>query len=173
MLARQKWCSSGVVPRLCARQRRKNPLPVPSAPRLPSTTGFLGVNDTKVRILTTVRKCPIILTAVYTARKEHTPLLQSLDDLQRERSRLQVALTQTDDLRPGSLVARFRKCGKPTCHCAKPDSPGHGPSYSLTREVESKTVTKIIPPSAVEQTQRSDRRVQAVSGLNSRFCRGQ
>jgi hypothetical protein len=81
-------------------------------------------------------------------------LTPSLDDLQRERSRLEVAFTQMDDLRPGSLVERFRKCGKPTCHCAKPDSPGHGPSYSLTREVASKTVTKIIPPSAVEQTQR-------------------
>lgn len=79
---------------------------------------------------------------------------QSLDDLQRERSRLQVALTQMDDLRPGSLLPRFRKCGKPTCHCAKPDSSGHGPSYSLTRELEGKTVTKIIPPSAVEQTHR-------------------
>jgi len=78
----------------------------------------------------------------------------SLDDLQRERSRLEVALTQMDDLRPGSLVERFRKCGKPTCHCAKPDSPGHGPSYSLTREVASKTVTRIIPPSGVAQTQR-------------------
>ena len=79
---------------------------------------------------------------------------QSLDDLQSERSRLQVAFSQMDDFRPGSLVDRFRKCGKPTCHCAKPDSPGHGPSYSLTREVASKTVTKIIPPSAVEQTRR-------------------
>lgn len=78
----------------------------------------------------------------------------SLDDLQRERSRLEVALTQMDDLRPGSLVERFRKCGKPTCHCAKPDSPGHGPSYSLTREVARKTVTRIIPSSGVEQTQR-------------------
>lgn len=58
-----------------------------------------------------------------------------------------------DDLRPGSLVDRFRKCGKPTCHCAKPESPGHGPSYSLTREVAGKTVTKIIPPPAVPQTQ--------------------
>ncbi|MBZ5625573.1 MAG: hypothetical protein LAQ69_43785, partial [Acidobacteriia bacterium] len=74
---------------------------------------------------------------------------QSLEDLQRERSRLQDALAQVDDLRPGSLVERFRKCGKPTCHCAKPGSTGHGPSHSLTREVDGKTVTKIIPPSAV------------------------
>lgn len=78
---------------------------------------------------------------------------ESITDLQRDRSRLRRALSQVDDLRPGSLVERFRKCGKPTCHCAKPDSAGHGPSHSLTREVEGKTVTKIIPPSAVGQTQ--------------------
>jgi hypothetical protein len=80
-------------------------------------------------------------------------LAPSLDNLRRERARLQLALSQLDDLRPGSLVDRFRKCGKPTCHCAKPGSPGHGPSYSLTREVAGKTVTKIIPPGAVPQTQ--------------------
>lgn len=30
------------------------------------------------------------------------------------------------------------------------DSPGHGPSYSLTRAVEGKTRTRIIPAGAVE-----------------------
>ena len=50
--------------------------------------------------------------------------------------------------------ARFRKCGKPSCHCAKKgDAKGHGPSYSLTRPVAGKTVTRIIPVGpAVEQT---------------------
>jgi hypothetical protein len=28
-------------------------------------------------------------------------------------------LAQTSDLRPGSLTARFRKCGEPNCHCAQ------------------------------------------------------
>ena len=101
-----------------------------------------------------VRKPPYNSDSGIYCQKGRPPLPQSLDDLQRERSRLQVALTQMDDLRPGSLVPRFRKCGKPSCHCAKPDSQGHGPSYSLTRELEGKTVTKIIPPSAVEQTHR-------------------
>lgn len=58
------------------------------------------------------------------------------------------------DLRPGSLVGRFRKCGKPTCHCAQPGDPGHGPSWSLTKVVLGKTVTRIIPVGpAVEKTQ--------------------
>ena len=55
------------------------------------------------------------------------------------------------DLRPG-LVA-YRRCGKANCHCAQPGAPGHGPSFSLTRRVDDKTVTRIIPPGpAVEQT---------------------
>lgn len=51
-------------------------------------------------------------------------------------------------MRPGSLVPRFRKCGKPTCHCAKIGAKGHGPSYSLTHPVAGKTVTRIIPAGA-------------------------
>ena len=63
-------------------------------------------------------------------------------------------LAQIRDMRPGSLVGRYRKCGKPSCHCAATGSAGHGPSWSLTREVEGKTVTKIIPAgAAVERTQ--------------------
>src|SRR5438552_11062904 len=57
-------------------------------------------------------------------------------------------------MRPGSLVERYRRCGKPACHCASRNATGHGPSWSLTRGVAGKTVTKIIPPTAVEQTRR-------------------
>ena len=63
------------------------------------------------------------------------------------------ALAHVGDMRPGSLVARFRKCGKPTCHCAKKGAKGHGPSYSLTHAVAGKTVTHVIPAGpAVERT---------------------
>ena len=54
--------------------------------------------------------------------------------------------------RPGSLVERYRKCGKPYCHCSQPGDKGHGPSYSLTRSVKGKTITKIIPKEEVETT---------------------
>jgi hypothetical protein len=51
------------------------------------------------------------------------------------------------------LVPRFRKCGKSSCHCAKKGDPGHGPSFSLTRPVKGKTVTRVIPSGpAVERT---------------------
>lgn len=56
-------------------------------------------------------------------------------------------------MRPGSLVQRYRKCGKPNCHCAKRGAQGHGPDWILTREVNGKTVTRAVPGgSAIQQT---------------------
>ncbi len=72
--------------------------------------------------------------------------------LQQRRDQIKTELADIGDLRPGSLVGRYRKCGKPNCHCAGQASVGHGPSWSLTRDVHGKTVTKIIPVSAVPQT---------------------
>ena len=71
---------------------------------------------------------------------------QSLELLRRKRDSIRAELAQVGDLRPGSLVERYRKCGKPSCHCAKKGARGHGPSYSLTHPVQGKTITHIIPP---------------------------
>lgn len=71
-----------------------------------------------------------------------TTSLQALLD---KRHQLATSLAHVEDLRPGFLTARFRKCGKPNCHCAQKDSPGHGPSYSLTHRIGGKTVTHVIP----------------------------
>ncbi len=75
-----------------------------------------------------------------------------LQQLAERRDHLRAQIAAVGDLRPGSLVERFRRCGKPTCHCAEPGARAHGPSYSLTHAVEGKTVTKIIPASALERT---------------------
>ena len=81
-----------------------------------------------------------------------TPL-PDLSELRRRRRTIEDQLTALGDLRPGSLTPRYRKCGKPTCHCAAQGDPGHGPSWSLTWAVEGKTRTRIIPAEAVEETQ--------------------
>ena len=72
--------------------------------------------------------------------------------LRTRREHLKVQLAEVGDLRPGSLVERYRRCGKPNCHCAGKGADGHGPSWSLTREVAGKTITTVIPAAAVEQT---------------------
>ena len=95
-------------------------------------------------------------------------------------------LASLGDLRPGSLVARF-KCGKPNCHCAAEGAPGHGPSWSLTRGVRGKTVTRVIPADAVDlailrlgpgrcrpiRDVRSDRRVPSLAPADRGTDRGQ
>ncbi len=76
-----------------------------------------------------------------------------LEVLQGKRDQLKARLAEIGEMRPGSLVERFRQCGKPACHCAEKDAPGHGPCYSLTHAVAGKTVTRIIPKGvAVERT---------------------
>ena len=81
-----------------------------------------------------------------------TPLPE-LSELRRKRRTIQDQLAALGNLRPGSLTPRYRKCGKPTCHCAAQEDPGHGPGWSLTWAVEGKTRTRIIPAEAVEETQ--------------------
>jgi len=57
-----------------------------------------------------------------------------------QRDQLKAQLAAIGDMRLGSLVPRFRKCGKPSYHCAKEGDSGHGPSYSLTHAVAGRTI---------------------------------
>ena len=66
--------------------------------------------------------------------------------LEAERSDLLNKLATTDDMRRGSVTECYRRCGKPTCACAAPDHPGHGPFYAFTRKVKGKTKTVQLRP---------------------------
>ena len=72
------------------------------------------------------------------------------------------------DLAPGIAGARYRKCGKPNCHCAAEGHPDHGPSGSLTRGVRGKTVTRVIPASMPSTPRRAQigecRRLRRLTG---------
>ncbi|MBL8179704.1 MAG: hypothetical protein JNK48_33810 [Bryobacterales bacterium] len=75
-------------------------------------------------------------------------MAQTLSELEQQRSMLAGQLTQLGDLRPGSVTGVIRRCGKPTCHCAQPDDPGHGPTLRLTYKVHGKTITETLPTQA-------------------------
>ena len=76
----------------------------------------------------------------------------TVSELVGQRESIKSQIAGLGDLRPGSLVDRFRKCGKPNCRCAKPGQVGHGPSWSLTHSGKGKTVTFVIPADRVPQT---------------------
>jgi hypothetical protein len=78
----------------------------------------------------------------------------TLDALETERSRLLEEFLRLGDLRPGSITAVVRRCGKPSCHCAKPNDAGHDPQFRLTRRVGGKSVTESFPnPAALRKAQ--------------------
>lgn len=73
---------------------------------------------------------------------------QSLPNLEVRRAELLRTLLELKDMRPGSIVGAVFRCGKPTCHCAQPDDPGHGPTMRLTYKWHGKTVTEALPTHA-------------------------
>src|ERR1017187_4399924 len=103
----------------------------------------------------------------------------SLSVLEADRSQLLEEFLRLGDLRPGSITAVVRRCGKPTCHCAKPNDPGHNPQFRLTRRVAGKTVTETFPnPAALRRAQQEVaefHRLQKLSGdlvsINEKICK--
>ena len=104
---------------------------------------------------------------------------QSLSELEQQRSLLTLQLSQLHDLRPGSVTGIVRRCGKPTCHCAQPDDPGHGPTLRLTYKVQGKTISEALPTLAsVRKAEREIgefRKFQELSRsfleVNEKICR--
>jgi len=103
----------------------------------------------------------------------------SLAQLEAKRSRILEEFRSLTDLRPGSITAVVRHCGKPTCHCAQPEDAGHDPQFRLTRRVDGKTVTETFPsPAALRKAQQEVaefRRFQKLSAelvaLNEKICK--
>ena len=75
----------------------------------------------------------------------------SLPELEQQRARLYARLAATGDLRPGSINATFRRCGKPNCACAQPGHRGHGPRWLWTRSAGGRTRTRQLSPGELDK----------------------
>ena len=58
-----------------------------------------------------------------------------------------------DALLPGSLSVSHARCGKPSCHCAQPNDPGHA-VWTYTFMASGNKRTLHIPKQMVEEVQR-------------------
>lgn len=104
---------------------------------------------------------------------------ESLPALETERSRILRQISTLGDLRSGSICAVARRCGKPTCHCAKPNDPGHNPQVRLTRKVGGKTVAESFasPPAfrkaqaEIHEYQRLQKLCADLVDVNESICR--
>ena len=94
---------------------------------------------------------------------------ESIATLERRQAALRSQFAAIGEMRSGSLTERFRRCGRPWCHCAKPDAVGHGPVLSLTRKRAGKTVTRVIPAQAAAQTRAQVAEYQRFRQLSKAF----
>ena len=102
----------------------------------------------------------------------------TLSTLEADRLRLLEEFLRLGDLRPGSITAVVRRCGKPSCHCAKPNDPGHDPQFRLTRRVAGKSVSESFPnPAALRKAQqevaefhRFQKLGEDLVGINEKIC---
>lgn len=66
------------------------------------------------------------------------------EELEQRRLMLQEELARVGDFRLGSLIYRYRRCGKPGCLCQDPKHPGHG-GWIISKKVAGKTVMSTVP----------------------------
>lgn len=79
-------------------------------------------------------------------------------ELDAERLRLAESLAGLSDFTPASLHEEWRRCGKPSCRCAREGDRGHGPRHTLVRRQEGRVVTRQVPAGLVaEFTERAGR----------------
>lgn len=59
-----------------------------------------------------------------------------------DRQTLAAALPPFEEMVRGSLVTRYRRCGKPNCHCVETE--GHGPAHYLTVTLKGGKTEQIL-----------------------------
>ena len=67
-----------------------------------------------------------------------------VEELEQRRSVLQEEFARLGDFRLGSLIYRYRRCGKPGCRCSDPGHLGHG-GWIISKKVRGTTVLSTVP----------------------------
>lgn len=96
--------------------------------------------------------------------------------LERKRTQLAASLPPMQQILRGSLFKRLRRCGKPSCHCAK--GAGHPVFYVGVSMAKGKTVQVSLPPelvplarSWIRNYHRLWKRIEAISAINRELLR--
>ena len=97
-------------------------------------------------------------------------LSKSLESLERQRTSIADQIAALGDLRPGSVTPTTGPCGKPNCHCHRPNDPGHGPNPRLTYKVNGKSITESLPdPPAIRKAEREIAEFRKLQSLHKEF----
>jgi hypothetical protein len=102
-----------------------------------------------------------------------------LSALEQQRSSLLQQIGELGDFRPGSITGTGGRCGTPSCHCHRPQDPGHAPHPRLTYKVNGKSVTESFATAAAQRKAEGEvaafRQYQQLSrsfvAVNEEICR--
>lgn len=103
----------------------------------------------------------------------------AMPELEQQRAELIRQIAQLGDFRSGSITSITGRCGKANCQCHKPNHPGHGPNFRLTRKVGGKTLSETFSSPAL--LRKAEREVaayhqfrefsRALLEVNEKICR--
>ena len=97
----------------------------------------------------------------------------------RRRDRLLSQLPDLEKVLRGSLVTRYRRCGRANCHCAHKGDPGHGPAYYLMVTLAPGETVQIYVPKEQKQDveawidnfRRARETLEKISAINRELLR--
>ena len=97
----------------------------------------------------------------------------------RARERLVAKLPDLRAILRGSLVTRYRRCGRPGCHCAAEGDRGHGPAYYLMVTTSPGETVQIYVPAHVkpeveawlDNFRRAREALEQISSINRELLR--
>lgn len=69
-------------------------------------------------------------------------MVHSVEALERQRAEILKQIQALGDMRRGSIVEQYLRCGKSPCCCKQSSHPGHGPYFAFTRKIQGKTQTR-------------------------------
>ena len=105
----------------------------------------------------------------------------SLEDLEQQRAEILRQIGELKAFRAGSITEAGGRCGTPSCHCHRPNDPGHRPYPRLTYKINGKSVTESFATPAHQR--KAEREIEAFRRyrelersyveINARICRAQ
>jgi hypothetical protein len=94
---------------------------------------------------------------------------QSSDALRRRREALLRQLPPLHDVLRGSLIERYKRCGKPGCKCM--EGRGHGPKYYLSVSFpKQRPAMDYVPQESADQTRTSLNHYQQAREILEQIC---
>jgi hypothetical protein len=94
---------------------------------------------------------------------------QSSDALRRRREALLHQLPSLHDVLRGSLIERYKRCGKPGCKCA--EGRGHGPKYYLSVSFpKQRPAMDYVPQESADQARTSLDHYQRAREILEQIC---